>query len=509
MSNEKALKLVVTDAKSDAKAPAKGAPVNKKEKEVTPAVTPAPISPFTKKTEVVEPPYLRGVKQQLPSGAIVALAKESGQTAAKFGELRDKRGDHFRERALLTKKVVSEIYTDREYTEKDFEKEEHGVFVLGLKLKPVKANIVAGDGKLEPVIKLGDEFGGQWFNYRIHRGNVPEGTVFDLYQFELEGHMHSFLVDRESKVFIDHDITGQMVSPWSIPNDNIDHKLGSGVIFHKATATNCTFYNMCVLLGGTYDRCVISDTTVVSLPKKEEREAVQFPSFTGSTGRSNLKLSRVYLERSTISRSIIEQGQYFSAHIYDSNVESRAHIQIRNAQIRKSTVRGTERLVLDCVTLNSVHIGASGMVQLANQTLSDFSLRSESLYATNKLAITQIDLPNSRYREIQMVRVDRENMEVSGAPSGERFKFKLDKEHWELHTELNDWLTKAMATGSYDTELTKASDDPLMASMIRYVADTILSRVRIIKTANSVVEMAENLESKDSTRHFNSWSGPF
>lgn len=512
MSSEKALKLVVTDAKPETK-PGAGVPA-KKVKDVKPAeavtvaTVPAPITPFTKEIKEVRPPVFHGVKQMLPTGAIVQLAKDSGQTNAKFGELRDKRGDHFRSRALLeTKKEISEIYTDREYSLKDFEKEEHGVFVLGLKLKPIKTDILAGDGKLGPVISLPEELGGHWFNYRVHRNQIPEGTSFDLYQFELEGHVHTFLVDKESKVWIDHDITGQMVSPWSNPNAAIDHKQGSGVIMHKAVATDCTFYNLCMLLGGEYSRSVISDSTVISTPKPETSEPWgPFPS----NGRSNLKISGVYLERSTISRSSIERGQYFQAHIYDSTIDSRAHIQVREATVRNSTLRGTERLVLDSCNLDRVHIGASGQVQLANQSLNDFTLRSESLYATNKLAITQIDMPHSRYREIQLVRVDRDTMEVSGAPSGERFKFRLDKDRWELSSELDEWLNKAMANGMYDTENSKASDDPLMASMIRYVSETIQSRIRVIKTATSVIDMADNLETKDSTRNFNSWgSGPF
>lgn len=494
MSGEKALKLVTTDA--------------------APVVT-STTEGKTKKPKLVEAvtpnETFKGVKVQLPGGDITKLEVNGETIKAKFGELRDKQGSIFRDRArTAAKKIISEVETGKEYTEKDFEKEERGVFVLGIKLKPVLEGIIVGLDKEKPAINLAPEHGGEWFNYRVGRSAFPEGTVFDLFQFELEGHVHSFLVDKESKIWIDQDATGQLVSPWSRNDNMVQHDQGSGSVFYKTKAINCAFYNNVMLKGGEFVRCVISDSSVDALPKQDTTDpfgfGAQFPS---STGRSNNKFEGLYLERSTVVRSALDRGSYFQAHISDSVIESRTHVNLREVQVRNSTVRGTERLVLSHASLHNSHIAGNGQIQVANQTLRDFNLRSEALYATNKLAITNIETPTNRYREIQMVRVDQQSMEISGGSNNEKFKFKLEEDTWDLKSRLDEWLNVAMNTNQYAAENTKASDDPLMSSMIRYVSDTIMSRVRIIKTAQSVVDMADNLESKDSTRNFQSWGSPF
>jgi hypothetical protein len=388
---------------------------------------------------------------------------------------------------------------------KDFDRLDSGLVVLGNLLAPVASDFTFGSitaiNNPEGMRTFPDGLSSEWFCYRHYGLPVPKETVLDAYIFELEGQYHAYLMSKDSKVWIERDSGGHLSNPWSMNRNQVDHKRGASVIVINADVRDCSLFNSVSLIGGKYSECLISDTTVDHTPKKldvGEYEKVR---------EFDTNYNGVYLERSTIRRSGLSRGDYFQAQITDSKIDCNGRVAVKECTITETTVRTNSRLSLTGVNLMRCWLNCPTFIGIANQSVKDRTINTNSLYARNKLAITEVVLPHGRFRDMLMVRTEENTIEIIGGGFGtsDPFKFKLDKEEWELRNELDEWLGKAlvMFDGRYEEPAVKPSNDPLMVSILRYVSDTIMSRVKVIKTIDTAAEMTRQLEPRDTTDSFN------
>lgn len=453
---------------------------------------------------------------------VLAEMKKAGVDNAKFKALARPLGGFgrtHRSNEGMEVPTLSEIETDKYYERADFDAATNGMWVMGVKLKPVQTGIrkhtdtsVRNFGRAFD-LKLGDfNPADTWFGYRAYAKDIPEGVTFDVYQFEVDGQYHTYLLDATSKVWIKEDTLDQLALPWQQARRQVRHDIGAGVILSDTQLFNCMCYNAVTLIGVRAFNSLFSDSTVNNAPEKPVKPDDLPWRASASWGvddiRESNKLRRVYLERSHLTRSRLVPGDYFSSHFTDSQIESSNQVRVEHSSMEKSKVKGENSICLYHATLRNYTIKCTGSVQIANQSLADAYVEMESLWAPNKLSISVFENPyGSSYRAIKMFQIDRETMELVGGVAGEKLKLKLWKSDWEARDDVQTWVTKAM--GQYS----RWNDDPdqkpqtptdiITKSMISYIVDNIMSRLGVIKTAAQAITIGRDLEREHTQDIFN------
>lgn len=400
--------------------------------------------------------------------------------------------------------VLSNTESDKVYTLKDFDKEESGLFVLGLKLTPISTGVERVKDK--GLLTLQEGMGASWFNYRVSVHEIPVGTLFDIYQFKIAGKQYTFALTSGSKVWLDKDVTDRMATYWFKSKHNITHDQGAGVVVYNATVINCSLFNSVVLKGGRYEECLISSSHI-DCTKLESAESDLPWGNGGSRGYPNRTYTGCYFESSYVYRSDIPHGVYYQANLRDSQIESKCHVRLQETKLDQAVIRAPDRVSMNRTTLEKYTIVASHGVEIANQTLRDGYIRVDSIFAPNKLAISSFELPyGSGYNPIRLIRRDERHLELSGGCTGEKLKFLLSKTQWELRNEIDAWLAKALnPSESYREEgdpQPQGPKDVLSQSVLRYMSDSIISRIEIISTMDTTVSMARDLQPGGSTDNF-------
>ena len=421
------------------------------------------------------------------------------QLTARFDKLRDRSPFIYQRNKQLpeVKALISEV-DPTVLTIKDFDKLDNGLVVRGLQLAPVAKDLVY---KKDEIVVFPEGVGAEWYPYRFNHVNVPDGTLFDVYVFEMDGRLHTYLLNKGSKAWIDLDVSAQYTNPWQMSKNSVDHKRGANVLMVDAEVRDCVLFNSVTLCGGKYDSCLISDTTIdCSAPKEDDGgyRPRYHNQFLGEYKNS-------YFERSTLKRSTADQGDYHGVQLTDSNIECKGRVNVKNSTLERSTVRTNQRIALNNANLEHCWINCQNFVGIANQTLRNSHFTTPSVFARNKLAITEIDAPHGRHRALFLVRTDVNTMELYGGSVGESFKIKLDRDGWELRNEVEEWVGKALPLVSPHDDRppeSKPSNDPLLTSILRYVVDTIMSRLNVIKSIDSATELTRQLEPRDTTDEF-------
>ena len=449
---------------------------------------------------------------------------KAGVTNAKFKVLARPMGGFGRSRRFSNDADVptlSEIETDKQYLRVDFELATTGMWVMGVKLKPVKTGIrkatshnVRNFGKSFD-LELGDlNPAAMWFGYRTNAKDVPDDAVFDVYQFELDGQYFTYLLDATSKVWIKEDTLDQLVLPWQQSRRQVRHDMGGGAILVDSQLFNCLCYNAVTLIGARAFNSLFSDATVNNGSEKPVKPD-DLPWGNGGRfnwvpedSRENQKLRRVYLERSHVTRSTLPPSDYFSSHFTESKIDSNNQVRVEHSSMEKSQVKAEQSVCLYYANLRNYTLKCKTTAQIANQTLADAYVDIDALWAPNKLSVSVFENPlGSSYRSIKMFQIDRETMELSGGVVNDNLRLKLWKGDAETKDEVQAWVTKAM--GQYS----RWNDDPdqqpqtptdiITQSMIKYVVDNIMSRLGVIKTAAQAVSVGRELEREHTQDIFN------
>ena len=452
-----------------------------------------------------------GVLKLDSPGAVPSPLKMGEEFSARFRELRNSYNHRgFHDLTGENTPIISKIATGEQAIDlKEFSKVTNGVYVLGLRLLPVHSVTIPnrkqspgfGFNAVEP------KFGGYHFNYRLSDVSLPEGEELDIYQFELGGEVFSVMLDKTSKVWIDNDTTSQKNTMWDNDHGQSFEKLkGGGAVVYKSELVNTCFLGSCTFYGGNFVDCLFMNSSVNQLSKNSNPGDMFIPS----VKKFDEPTVDVCLDRSHITRAKLPRGRYSHVNFTDVTLESRHFVRVSGTNIDSSTVKGNETLFIAHSNIrNSTITGTS--IELANQTLRDTYMRNEFIYATNKLAISVFDVPHVRFREIKLVRINRQEMELDTNSNNQKVKFALDLDLYEIKDLITEHLTKALATEVYDgPEKTKMSDDPLMNSIRSYLVDNIMSRVKIIRSIDSAVEVGNEIENPNSTKHIRGrYYGPF
>jgi len=447
--------------------------------------------------------------------AVLDAMVKAGQTKAVFEDLGRPMG-HFGNRkapkGMYTPKL-SDIETDKAYTRGEFNNATHGLWIMGIKLKPVatgvRKKVNAGPYYSSGFdVDLGLDPSQNLFTYRSHMVEIKPDMEFSVYQFESEGKIHTYMLDSTSKVWIMEDQTDRLAMPWVTAKRQIRHDMGSAVIMVGATITHSTCYNAVTLIGGVHRACLFSDSSVNCL--EEDKKELDLPwGGRKHDGRDDsYDLNQCYLERTHAIRSKLSGGSYFQSHIRDSKVECPSNVKIDMSHLTNAKLTSNNMIMLHGATLTDYWIRCNRNLLLASQTLKDGNLEVDELFALNKLGISTFDNPfGSSYNVIKLIMVDRDTMELQKGSSMDRCKLRTFKADYALRDDVEAWVEKALAT--YDRynddpdQQPTTSTDIITKSMIRYLVDSIMSRIGVIKTANQAIEIGRMLESREASDMLN------
>lgn len=439
--------------------------------------------------------------------AILPSLIKVGQTKAKFNELYAPPGGY---RYTLPKSsdlvpLISDIQTDKQWTKSEFMAGGRGLWIMGIRLVPVKTGVTKtpkdrrfrGPFAPELEMELGLDSINSHLAYRLDGKDIQDDMEFDVYQFELGGQIHTYLLDKDSAVWLSDDQATLLAMPWLVSKRQLEHKRGAGVVLVGATLINCTCLNSVCVIGGRHTNSLFSDSSV-NVWSENGNSNFDLPWGGRNEPHDKHNLDNIYLERSHVRNSELARGNYYNATITDSRIEGNNNVRVETSGVTKSRLKAGGSLVLVAANIRSYDITVSSSLQLANQTLENGYLKTESLLAPNKLCISTFENPfGNGSRAVKMVMTDYDCLELSGGVIEERCKLRTWKDDYATRDAVTSWVEKSM--GQYQRynddpdQSPTTSNDVITKSLIRYMVDNIMSRIGVLKTAMQAIEVSRSL----------------
>ena len=403
------------------------------------------------------------------------------------------------ELAHLAKSKIEREITDKELSQLPG----NAVVVFGHLLTPAETGRVLRRGDLESR----DLFPS---SYHLISGQAVDpkliGAEFDLYRFNLNGRHHTIYVGGDSKVNIKSIGDDCYYDLLENNREGINRDGPALVVLYNSESDSDTFFGESSMVNVKTTACMLSSSHLVVNPESEESKASRPWGFAGGgSGVHKIEVGesyeRVQLEQSSAIDCKLTGGAYYFSHLTKTKIRSNTFVKTRRLYSNHTSIIGNN-IFLGGVTVNNSLLKASRDVRIANQTLEGVSIDATGIFARNKFAITKIDLPNNWVSELNLVRVSPTEVELSTRFNRSSVTIEIGDDQWSISERIENWM-KTDEANLFDSNRRsgKVDDDVIIQSIIRYVTDTITSRLNVIRTLDRVMEMAQEIEGDKNYRH--------
>lgn len=494
-----ALKLVPTPVVKEVAAPAKAEKVEKKEVK-TPAEKPA------KKEKVAAPaandttparafPPRRFSGNEMPK---VAPGEDAVFDNGASNGFRFRNAPTPEELARLAKSKIAREITDKELSQLPG----NAVVVFGHLLTPAETGRVLRRPDQ-------DTHNGFMLPFNLISGQAVDpkliGAEFDLYRFNLNGRHHTIYVGGDSKVNIKSIGDDCYYDLFENRREGVDREGPALAVLYNSESDGDVFFGESSLVNVKTINCMLSSSHLVVNPESLESKASRAWGSFGGAGVHKIEpgetYERVQMEQSSAVDCKLTAGAYYFSHLTKTKVRSNTHVKTRRLYANHSSIIGNN-IFLGGVTVNNSLLKASRDIRIANQTIENASLDVTGVFARNKFAITKIDLPNNWVSELNLVRVSPTEVELSTRFNRSSVTIEIGDDQWSISERIENWM-KTDEANLFDSNRRsgKVDDDVIIQSIIRYVTDTISSRLNVIRTLDRVMEMAQEIEGDKNYRH--------
>lgn len=196
-------------------------------------------------------------------------------------------------------------------------------------------------------------------------------------------------------------------------------------------------------------------------------------------------------KRSRIENALLSDGYYFETQIVDSEIKSNGRIDVRGGRVTRSRLVGSD-ITLNDANLVQFSAECTGSIRVNRQTLNAELYTTSGLYLNNKFAKTTITAPH--YSDIRLVRVSLNEFELGDGYNS--VTLKINEGSGEVMDKVESLFARMKGKVQEETNrerYDRAGMDNFTRSILRYVTDSVASRLRIIEMIDSAAETLESV----------------
>jgi hypothetical protein len=197
--------------------------------------------------------------------------------------------------------------------------------------------------------------------------------------------------------------------------------------------------------------------------------------------KERLNIRETQFKHVSLIDSEVSRGVYRHSSFNNSIVRGSAHVTVERSNLYESEVLGT-RITLEAAHLTKSYVSSESELLVKHVRFSGSHVRSKSIYIPNKFCYLELDTPQNK---MFFVRSSRREFDL-GNNMHSMERFKLDAPSEDIRRQVAIQL--AMDPEGFHTRATL-----ITRSVANYIADSILSRLRVIRLLDEAKQLVEEV----------------
>lgn len=323
-----------------------------------------------------------------------------------------------------------------------------------------------------------------------HNNDIP----MNAYRFQLLGRDTLAFLDKDS--FLEISAKGD-----NTPFDTDTRRFNSGehaIILVNSTSLDDNFIGVSYLEHIESVNNLFNNSSVRAATNHQgRREPVWDPDEYDSlrkierfkVGDKRHRYRDCQFKKTTVTDSILLPGGYRNSVISNVTLASARRVTVDHASLSNCRVEASE-IELWRTSISKCRLHADTKVIVRSIQLNKENFYFSALYLPNKFSYMEVPVVNRA--PLKLVRVSPQEVEV-GFNSNRMLKIKISEvDDWSLTDKVTELLKKNGQLGKEHAEATNEFTD----SLVRYVMDSLRSRIRVIGLIDAAVNTTNILDSE-------------
>ena len=308
---------------------------------------------------------------------------------------------------------------------------------------------------------------------------------FNIYEIENNGQTLHLAMDETSKFVIETDPRHFHFVPG-----NGQLKASAVATMINSTSTNDFFVGESTLINVESCNNVVNNSHLEATKREQGRRWFGMEENEGSEFKPGENRRHAYtgcrFKRTRVENSLLDDGYYLETFITDSEIQSKGRVNVRGGRVSRTRLLGGD-ITLGGATLVNVNIHCSGQVQINRLSMNNEHFNVPGLHLVNKFAHTAITIPH--YSDLRLVRVSPTEFDLSDGLNSTTIK--LDETGGEISEKVENLFRRIKGKLPNETPRNRfdcVGVDGFTRSILNYVTDSVVSRLRIIEMIDSAAE---------------------
>lgn len=197
--------------------------------------------------------------------------------------------------------------------------------------------------------------------------------------------------------------------------------------------------------------------------------------------KERLNIRETQFKHVSLIDSEVTRGVYRHSSFNNSSVRGSGHVTVERSNLYETEVIGT-RVTLEAVQFTKSYVSSESELLVKHVRFNGSHVRSKSIYIPNKFCYLELDTPQNK---MFFVRSSRREFDL-GNNMHSMERFKLDAPSEDIRRQVAIQL--AMDPEGFHTRATL-----ITRSVANYIADSILSRLRVIRLLDEAKQLVEEV----------------
>jgi len=298
------------------------------------------------------------------------------------------------------------------------------------------------------------------------------GKQFNIYKVRAYGAAITILADAESSLVLDEG---------SYSPDNYGYPpttKGASVLLINARSLEDFFIGNVVLMNTNSERNIYNSSSVSMIPKKENlpySPPWEFSAKEEESAITRLQIKGSKMRDSTVRNSSLENATLFESEIEDSTLRGQS-LFIEGSSLRECQVTAGGPASFNHASLDKVSLLDKSDVLVHNARMKAVYLSGKGdIYHSNKFDLTEIQVPGQN--DVKLIRESRTLFSLYDPGHCKSFPIKITDGDYEIQ--------KTVAALLRLDDDNPYNQDDFTSSVMRYITNTIVSRLKLISTLNA------------------------
>lgn len=302
--------------------------------------------------------------------------------------------------------------------------------------------------------------------------------VFNVFEVKIgDGQTTFYLVTLDSEVEITPtNITLPGISVFSNKNK---------LVVVNSKSINDTVIGESILENVSTENCIINQSIIINNDKHQNKRTLSFHN----VYRARRIYKDVQLKKTQVYNTELSKGQYIKSSFNGSFVSGNGLSRVSESELFETSVSGAEIYLKKAMLYDTtVYGGTTKPVTITSSRFSDTKINGGEIYLTSQFDYLSITSING---SVEFIRSSASGFDI-GLGYYNLKNFSIDSDRETIETHVRGLVSLGEIVGFVqDPKPTVKELDPITQSLVTYITDAIVSRLKVIK----VLQAAKGLDS--------------